>query len=124
MAQCSVLRTVVLKLKGDVVNDDDDYSMIDEIMYLVTVVFLVADDDYFCRWHSWVCLGDDMNTEEDEFKRIEREALRRAAQDDDDTQGYVSEFPLPNERNFCPRCGKRTADLTAIHTCTLPQENT
>jgi hypothetical protein len=25
------------------------------------------------------------------------------------------------ERNFCPRCGKRTQD---IHTCTPPQENT
>lgn len=24
------------------------------------------------------------------------------------------------ERNFCPRCGKRTKD---IHTCTPPQEN-
>ena len=30
-----------------------------------------------------------MNSEEDEFKRIEREALRRAAQDDDDTQVYA-----------------------------------
>jgi DNA-directed RNA polymerase subunit RPC12/RpoP len=31
--------------------------------------------------------------------------------------------PLPEqERNFCPRCGKRTADLTTIHTCTPPQE--
>ena len=29
----------------------------------------------------------------------------------------------PEERNFCPRCGKRTADLTTIHTCTPPQEN-
>ena len=28
------------------------------------------------------------------------------------------------ERNFCSRCGKRTADLTHIHTCTPPQENT
>ena len=28
------------------------------------------------------------------------------------------------ERNFCPRCGKRTADLTTIHTCTPPQGNT
>ena len=28
------------------------------------------------------------------------------------------------EHNFCPRCGKRTADLTTIHTCTPPQENT
>jgi len=26
------------------------------------------------------------------------------------------------EWNFCPRCGKRTADLTTIHTCTPPQE--
>ena len=30
----------------------------------------------------------------------------------------------PEERNFCPRCGKRTADLTAIHTCTPSQKNT
>ena len=28
------------------------------------------------------------------------------------------------ERNFCSRCGKRTGDLTVIHTCTPPQENT
>ena len=27
------------------------------------------------------------------------------------------------ERNFCPRCGKRTADLTTIHTCTPPHDN-
>jgi hypothetical protein len=30
--------------------------------------------------------------------------------------------PPQLERNFCPRCGKRTADLTVIHTCTPPQE--
>jgi hypothetical protein len=28
------------------------------------------------------------------------------------------------EQNFCPRCGKRTTDLTTIHTCTPPKENT
>ena len=28
------------------------------------------------------------------------------------------------ERNFCQRCGKRTADLTVIHTCTPPQGDT
>jgi hypothetical protein len=27
----------------------------------------------------------------------------------------------PEERDFCPRCGKRTADPTTIHTCTPPQ---
>ena len=51
-----------------------------------------------------------MNSEEDEFRRIEAEAKRRTAQQ-----------ALPDERNFCPRCGKRTADLTTIHTCTPPQ---
>jgi hypothetical protein len=25
---------------------------------------------------------------------------------------------MREERNFCSRCGKRTADLTTIHTCT------
>ena len=25
------------------------------------------------------------------------------------------------ERNFCPRCGKRTPDAITIHTCTPPQ---
>ena len=30
----------------------------------------------------------------------------------------------PEERNFCQRCGKRTADPTTIHTCTPPQGNT
>jgi hypothetical protein len=28
------------------------------------------------------------------------------------------------EQNFCPRCGKRTPDLTHIHTCTPPKEGT
>ena len=28
------------------------------------------------------------------------------------------------KRNFCPRCGKRLAELTAIHTCTPPREKT
>ena len=28
------------------------------------------------------------------------------------------------EQNFCSRCGKRTPDLTHIHTCTPPKENT
>jgi hypothetical protein len=40
----------------------------------------------------------------------ERDALRALAQ--------------PEERNFCQRCGKRTVDLTTIHTCTPPRENT
>ena len=30
--------------------------------------------------------------------------------------------PQRTEQNFCPRCGKRTANLTTIHTCTPPQD--
>jgi hypothetical protein len=30
--------------------------------------------------------------------------------------------PQRTEQNFCSRCGKRTKDLTHIHTCTPPQE--
>ena len=29
--------------------------------------------------------------------------------------------PQRTEQNFCQRCGKRTKDLTHIHTCTPPQ---
>jgi len=29
--------------------------------------------------------------------------------------------PQRTEQNFCPRCGKRTKDLTHIHTCTPPR---
>jgi hypothetical protein len=40
------------------------------------------------------------------------------------TKLYTTPPAQPEERNFCPRCGKRTRDLTTIHTCTPPQENT
>jgi hypothetical protein len=50
-----------------------------------------------------------MNTEEDEFRRIEREALRRAKDDDDDTQGCVSEFALPQLRTFLDKLKDRIA---------------
>jgi hypothetical protein len=46
-----------------------------------------------------------------------KEAGRRVEQ-----LAYYTTTPQPEERNFCPRCGKRTADLTVIHTCTPPQE--
>ena len=41
-----------------------------------------------------------MNSEEDEFRRIEREALRRAAQDDADTPVYTSEMLLAKAYRF------------------------
>jgi len=35
---------------------------------------------------------------------------------------YTTPPPHRTEQNFCQRCGKRTKDLTHIHTCTPPQE--
>jgi hypothetical protein len=72
------------------------------------------------------------------------QSKKAAAQDklndeDDDTQVYGDALTIAyqsgyydgkkaalagREWNFCERCGKRTADLTTIHTCTPPQENT
>jgi len=37
-----------------------------------------------------------------------------------DEDGIPLMYREPEERNFCPRCGKRTVDLTTIHTCTPP----
>lgn len=35
---------------------------------------------------------------------------------------YTAPPQRTEERNFCSRCGKRTKDLTHIHTCTPPQD--
>ena len=58
-------------------------------------------------------------------------ALAQPAQDEADmlTIAYQSGYYdgkkaalAGREWNFCERCGKRTADLSVIHTCTPPQE--
>jgi hypothetical protein len=69
-----------------------------------------------------------------------RAAAQDKLNDDDDTQVYKDDGNAlliayqsgyydgkkaalaGREWNFCERCGKRTADLTTIHTCTPPQE--
>ena len=40
-----------------------------------------------------------------------------------DEDGIPLMYREPEERNFCPRCGK-PVNLTTIHTCAPPQENT
>ena len=55
-----------------------------------------------------------MNTEEDEFKRIEREALRRVqAAEDDDTQSYTSEMLLAKAY----RCGFEAGAVAEREAC-------
>ena len=55
-----------------------------------------------------------MNTEEDEFQRIEAEAKRRAAQDDDDdTQVYTSNVALAEAY----RCGYEAGAVAEREAC-------
>ena len=54
-----------------------------------------------------------MNTEEDEFRRIEREAKRRAAQDDADTQVYTSDVALAEAY----RCGYAAGAVAEREAC-------
>lgn len=54
-----------------------------------------------------------MNTEDSEFKRIEAEAKRRAAQDDDDTQVYTSEVA----EAYSYRCGYEAGVMAEREAC-------
>ena len=49
-----------------------------------------------------------MTTEDEEFRRIEAE-IKRREDDDDDTQGYVSEFALPQIKEFLNELNDRIA---------------
>jgi hypothetical protein len=58
------------------------------------------------------------------FESMNHEDSMFAGEFDEEVTAIKEALAQPEERNFCPRCGKRTADLTTIHTCTPPQENT
>jgi hypothetical protein len=72
-------------------------------------------------------------TAQDKLNSMEREALKLALKVLEDLPGFRADIDNAItaikealaqpalEKNFCPRCGKRTKD---IHTCTPPQENT
>ena len=52
------------------------------------------------------------------------DAKHKANTETDDSWPIRALYTTPQQqepRNFCPRCGKRTADLTVIHTCTPPE---
>jgi hypothetical protein len=66
-----------------------------------------------------------MNSEEDEFKRIEAEAKRRAAQDDADTPVYTSEMLLAMAYRFGFEVGavaEREACAKVCEEHTIPSE--
>ena len=71
-------------------------------------------------------------TKETETLKLAREALKRTG----NIAGFAHEreqavitaidevLAQPEDRNFCPRCGKRRGgDVNYIHTCTPPDDN-
>jgi hypothetical protein len=82
-------------------------------------------------------VGDVMNTIKEALAQPVQEPVGQIGEDKHGLVGHIYDDrkvkvgdkiytaqPQPEDRNFCPRCGKRTADLTTIHTCTPPRENT
>lgn len=58
----------------------------------------------------------------DQYEKQKRRAEMWIAKYEKDIGPLEKAVPVAQEpRNFCPRCGKRTADLTVIHTCTPPR---
>jgi len=58
----------------------------------------------------------------DLYEKQKRRAEMWIAKYEKDIGSLEKAAPVAQEpRNFCPRCGKRTADLTVIHTCTPPE---
>jgi hypothetical protein len=94
-----------------------------EISYDLSVAEPAQDVDYWIR--------EAMAARQAEMAmRRELEFLAQPAQEPDMQTGiaYQNGFHdgkqaalAGREWNFCERCGKRTADLTVIHTCTPPQ---
>jgi hypothetical protein len=63
-----------------------------------------------------------MNAKE-ELTKLLMESYDQGVKDGLQTRAAADLLAQPEqERNFCSRCGKRTKDLTHIHTCTPPQE--
>jgi hypothetical protein len=95
------------------------------------VYFCSAVDDLLgvvLYWHLDLEFAD---MTKDEALKLALEALEHARYGGYDKQelnkaitAIKEALAQPEERNFCQRCGKRTADLTTIHTCTPPLQPT
>ena len=73
--------------------------------------FQLGQDYWYQADHEYVSQNKKSDVTRAKFEQLMEDAIKEA-------------LAQPDERNFCQRCGKRTADLTTIHTCTPPQGNT
>ena len=118
------LENISTALREDDVLGSDSELMLNAITAIEEALDECDEDELIIQYHEMT------------IKRLEKRIEELTAQPEPVTSGWSLRYvyfdengiPLahrePDERNFCPRCGKRTADLTTIHTCTPPQENT
>ena len=117
------LENISTALREDDVLGSDIELMLDAITTIRETLAQPDEDAIIIQYH------------EATIKRLEKRIEELTAQPEPVTSGWSLRYvyfdengiPLahrePDERSFCPRCGKRTADLNTIHTCTPPREN-
>jgi hypothetical protein len=142
------LENISTALREDDVLGSDIELMLDAITTIRETLAQPDEDAIIIRYHEMTIKRLEKRIEELTAQTITEEHIAKVtsdidlagnkalAQPEQVTSGWSLRYvyfdengiPLmhrePEERNFCPRCGKRTADLTTIHTCTPPQENT
>jgi hypothetical protein len=115
------LENMSAALREDDVLGSDSELMLNAITAIKEALEECDEDELIIRYHEMT------------IKRLEKRIEELTVQPEQVTSGWSLRYvyfdengiPLmhrePEERNFCPRCGKRTADLTTIHTCTPPR---
>lgn len=105
------LENISTALREDDVLGSDIELMLNAITAIKEALEESENDALIIRYHEMT------------IKRLEKRIEELTAQPEEPVAWEQFHEHLV-EHNFCPRCGKRTADLTTIHTCTPPQENT
>jgi hypothetical protein len=87
-----------------------------------------ADNPYGYDWSMLEAAQESLREHMARIKELEAQLAQPAQEPEMLTIVYQSGYHdgkqaalAGREWNFCERCGKRTADLTIIHTCTPPQ---
>ena len=106
------LENISTALREDDVLGSDIELMLDAITTIRETLAQPDEDAIIIRYHEMT------------IKRLEKRIEELTAQPEQEPVAWEQFHEHLVERNFCPRCGKRTADLTTIHTCTPPEKNT
>ena len=106
------LENISTALREDDVLGSDSELMHEAITAIKEALDECDEDELIIRYHEMT------------IKRLEKRIEELTAQPEHGPVAWEQFHEHLVERNFCQRCGKRTADLTTIHTCTPPQGNT